>query len=135
MSLLEFENKDEKKAQEIETNQDKIQAADEELKEYNRQLLPLLERRKTASPSDCIAIDGMIDQLNAKRGDVINKLKRYRQAQAMLNDKLSLVDELDTQQDLMAQTQDSFNSFETYQDKIQAADEELKEYNRVYTMH
>lgn len=84
----------------IEIFNDKIDDASDELNEYNAELRPLLERRRTASPSDCLTLDGQIDQINAKRNAVINKIKRYRQANAQLVDKLGLLDKLDTQQDL-----------------------------------
>ena len=79
---------------------DKVEDANEDLADYNAELRPLLARRKTASPSDCLAIDTQIDQINAKRNSVIYKIKRFNQQIAQLNDKLALLDKLSAQQDL-----------------------------------
>ena len=81
---------------------DKIDDANDDLEDFNSQLRPLLERRKTASPSDCLVLDGQIDQINARRNGVIYKIKRYRQTVAQLNDKLSLLEKLSTQQDVQS---------------------------------
>lgn len=89
----------------IDAYQDKIDDANDELRDYNAELKPLLERRKNASPSDCLVLDGQIDQVNAKRSGVIYRIKRYRQAAAQLNDKMSLLDKLSAQQDLSATNQ------------------------------
>ena len=88
--------------QSIEQYEEKIDEADEEFKEYNRQLVRLLDKRETASPADCLALDGQIDQLNSRRSNVSFSIKRYRQAMAQLSDKLSLMEKLATQQDLTA---------------------------------
>ncbi|MBQ8429641.1 MAG: hypothetical protein IJX30_06055 [Clostridia bacterium] len=117
---------------------DKIEDANDELQDLNAELRPLLERRRTASPSDCLTLDGMIDQINAKRNGVINKIKRYRQATAQLSDKLSLLDKLDTQQDLTATnakiaqlTNGKFADFQGLamflNDSIKQSNEELEE--------
>ena len=89
----------------LETYDEKIQDANDELADLNAELRPLLQRRQTASPSDCLALDGQIDQLNSKRSSIIYKIKRFRQEQAQLNDKLALLDKLDAQQDLTATNQ------------------------------
>jgi hypothetical protein len=86
----------------IETYQDKIDEANDEYKNYNNELRRLLEKRKTASPADCLALDGEIDQLNSRRTNVAHAIKRYRQAVAQLSDKLSLMEKLATQQDVTA---------------------------------
>lgn len=86
----------------IETYQDKIDDANEEYKNYNNELRRLLEKRKTASPADCLALDGEIDQLNSRRTNVAHTIKRYRQAVAQLSDKLSLMEKLAAQQDVTA---------------------------------
>ena len=82
--------------------EDKLEDANEELEELNRELVPLLKKRQNASPSDCLILDGQIDKIQAKRGSIIYKIKRLRQAEAQLNDKLSLIEKLETQQDLEA---------------------------------
>ena len=84
----------------IDTYSDKIDDASDDLEDLNSQLRPLLERRETASASDCLVLDGKIDQLNAQRNGIVYKIKRFRQVVSQLNDKLSLVDKLSTQQDL-----------------------------------
>ena len=81
---------------------DMLEDASEDLEDLNRELIPLLQKRQNASPSDCLVLDGQIDKINARRGGLINKIKRLRQAEAQLNDKLSLLDKLETQQDLAA---------------------------------
>lgn len=122
----------------MEVFNDKIDDANEDLKDLNGELRSLLERRKNASPSDCLALDGMIDQLNAKRSGIINKIKRYRQATAQISDKLSLLDKLDAQQDLMATNERigqltggkfaDFAGLAMYlQDSIKQSNEEMEE--------
>lgn len=122
----------------MDTFNDKIDDADEDLKDLNGEIRSLLERRKSASPSDCLALDGMIDQLNAKRNGIINKIKRYRQMTAQMSDKLSLLDKLDTQQDLMATNERigqltggkfaDFAGLAMYlQDSIKQSNEEMEE--------
>lgn len=86
----------------IDAYTDKIDDSNDELSDLNAELKPLLERRRTASPSDCLALDGQIDQVNAKRSSVVYRIKRYRQVVSQLNDKMSLLDKLSTQQDLAA---------------------------------
>ncbi|MBE7077120.1 MAG: hypothetical protein E7377_00285 [Clostridiales bacterium] len=86
--------------QSIEMYEDKIEEANEDFEDYNLQLRRLLEKRKTASPADCLVLDGQIDQVQSRRNGVTNKIMRYRQAKAELSDKLSLMDKLATQQDL-----------------------------------
>ena len=79
---------------------DQIEDADEDLRDYNAQLRPLLERRKSASPSDCLTLDGEIDRIQAKRSAVINKIKVLRQNNAKLSDQKNLIEKLSTQQDM-----------------------------------
>lgn len=79
---------------------DKIDDANADLQDLNTELRPLLEKRKNASPSDCLSIDSVIDQINARRNAVITRIKRYRQAAAALSDKLALLDKLDIEQDI-----------------------------------
>ena len=122
----------------IDAFNDKIEDANDELSDYNAELRPLLQRRETASPSDCLALDGQIDQINAKRNSVIYKIKRFRQAQAQLNDKLALLDKLSAQQDLSATdkqieqlTGGKFTDFAGLamflNDSVKASNEELEE--------
>lgn len=106
MGTVEMANDIKRQSREIQRSIDeyteKIDEASEDLEDYNSQLRPLLDRRKTASPSDCLVLDGQIDQINAKRSNVIYKIKRYRQAVSQMSDQLSLLDKLSTQQDLTA---------------------------------
>jgi hypothetical protein len=86
--------------QSMEAYNDKIDDAADDLADLNAQLKPLLLKRQNATPSECTVLDGQIDQLNAKRNSVMYSLKRYRQAVATLQEQLSLVERLSTQQDL-----------------------------------
>ncbi|MDE6666907.1 MAG: hypothetical protein K2K38_01000 [Clostridia bacterium] len=88
--------------QSIDTYNDKIDDVQDELNDLNAQLKPLLIKRKTASPSDCLILDGQIDQLNAKRNGVQYSIRRYRNALSTLQEQLLLIDKLSTQQDLEA---------------------------------
>ena len=72
----------------------------DELRTLNNQLKPLLLKRRDASPSDCMVLDGQIDQLNAKRNGVQHKIRRYRQALSELAEKMLLMDKFQTQKDL-----------------------------------
>lgn len=84
----------------IDAYTEKIDTASEDFEDCNAQLKPLLIKRQTASASDCLLLDGQIDQINAKRSSIVYKIKRYRQAVAELNDKLTIMDKLSTQQDM-----------------------------------
>jgi len=86
----------------IEKYDDKIDDANDQLQDLDSQLKPLLLKRKNASPSECLVIDGQIDQLYAKRNGVQYSIKRYRQGAAVLQEQLLLMDKLATQQDLEA---------------------------------
>lgn len=88
--------------QSMDTYNDKMEDASDELNDLNAQLKPLLLRREKASPSECMVLDGQIDQLNAKRNSVQYTIKRYRQTLATLQEQLSLIEKLSTQQDLDA---------------------------------
>jgi hypothetical protein len=122
----------------IEAYTDKIDDANDELNDFNAELRPLLERRRNASPSDCLVLDGQIDQLNAKRSSVIYRIKRYRQVVSQLNDKMSLLDKLNTQQDLASTnlrieqlTGGKFSDFEGLamflNDSVKQSNEQLEE--------
>lgn len=88
----------------LENSQDayneKLDDANDELRTLNNQLKPLLLKRRDASPSDCMVLDGQIDQLNAKRNGVQHKIRRYRQALSELAEKMLLMDKFQTQKDL-----------------------------------
>lgn len=122
----------------MEAYNDKIEDANDELSDFNAELRTLLARRESASPSDCLVLDGQIDQVNAKRSNVVYRIKRYRQAVAELNDKASLLDKLSTQQDLAATnaqigqlTGGKFNDFEGLamflNDSVKESNEKLEE--------
>ncbi len=108
MSSREMERDIKKTINEIERQiedcNDKIDDASDEFNDYNAQLRTLLARRENASPSDCLTLDGQIDELNSRRSGVMNKIKRYRQIKANLSDRLSLMEKLGTQQDVSAMT-------------------------------
>ena len=80
---------------------DKIDDSNDELMDLNAQLRPLLERRRSASPSECLILDSQIDRLNAKRTAVMSAISSYSQASSILSDKAAMVEQLKTQQDLM----------------------------------
>jgi chromosome segregation ATPase len=88
----------------IENCNDKIEDASDEFNDYNAQLRSLLTRRENASPSECLVLDGQIDELNSKRSSVMSKIKQYRQIKANLSDRLNLLEKLGTQQDITSMT-------------------------------
>lgn len=89
-------------AQSLDTYNDKIDDLSDELRDYDAELKALLVRREKASPSECLILDGQIDQLNAKRSGVQYAIKRYRNAVATLQEQSLLIDKLGTQQDFEA---------------------------------
>lgn len=86
----------------LETYNDKIEDYSDELRDYDAQLKSMLLRRDKASPSECLILDGQIDQLNAKRSGVQYAIKRYRNAVATLQERALLIDKLGAQQDFEA---------------------------------
>jgi hypothetical protein len=84
----------------IEKYEDKIDDAEEDLRDLEEELKPLLLKRKDASPSECLVLDGKIDGLASKRSGVEYAIRRYRQGKAVLEEKLRLMEKLSTQQDL-----------------------------------
>ena len=95
-----YESELDKIADEIDKLSDDLNDADSELKS-------LLNKRKNSSPSDCLVLDGMIDKLQTQRSGIVNRIKRFRQQQAILVDKLQLVEKLE-----------NFDSVEQVQDQI-----------------
>lgn len=83
-----------------ETYREKMEEANDELRELNNQLKPLLAKRRSATPTDCLMLDGQIDQLNSKRNSVQHAIRRYRNALAELMEKAQLMDKLEIQKDL-----------------------------------
>lgn len=83
----------------IENCNDKIEDANDDFTDLNSQLRSLLTRRENASPSQCLVLDGQIDELNSKRSSVMNKIKQYRQIKANLSDRLNILEKLGTAQD------------------------------------
>ena len=81
---------------------EKLKEASAELSNYDRILRPLLQKRQTASPSECLVLDGKIDQINAKRNKVAHTIKRLRNAIAQLDEQLTLMGRVEFQQDLEA---------------------------------
>ena len=79
---------------------EKLEEASAELASYDSALRPLLQKRQTASPSECLVLDGKIDQLNAKRNKVAHTVKRLRNAIAQLDEQLTLMGKVEFQQDL-----------------------------------
>ena len=84
----------------IEKYNDKIDDAQEDLKDIEAQLQPLLLKRKDASPSECLVLDGQIDELASRRSGVQYSIKRYRQGASVLQEQMRLMEKLETQQDL-----------------------------------
>ena len=83
---------------------DKIEDANDDFNDLNAQLRSLLMKRENASPSQCLVLDGQIDELNSKRSSVMSKIKQYRQIKANLSDRLNLIEKLGTQQDIASMT-------------------------------
>ena len=88
---------------------DMLDDCNDELKDLDMELIPLLKKRKTANASECLVLDGQIDQLNAKRNNIQHKIKRTRSALAKLTEQRSLIEKLSVQQDI-AQTNAQINS-------------------------
>ena len=88
--------------QSMDAYNDKMDDLSDDLADLNAQLKPLLLKRANATPGECIILDGQIDQLNAKRNSVQYTIKRTRQALSTLQEQMSLMDRLSTQQDLDA---------------------------------
>ncbi|MBQ8358155.1 MAG: hypothetical protein IJX39_10195 [Clostridia bacterium] len=85
----------------LEDCNDSMDDANEDLLELNAQLKPLLLRRREASPSECLVLDGQIDQLNVKRNGVQHKIQRYRNRMAQLSERLQLLEKLELQEDMV----------------------------------
>ena len=122
----------------IEKYNDKIDDAQEELKEIEEQLQPLLLKRKEASPSECLVLDGKIDELASRRSGVQYSIRRYRQGASVLQEQMRLMEKLSTQQDLeqtekqIAQmTEGRFQDFEGLsmylKNAVQESNEKLEE--------
>lgn len=124
--------------QSMDAYNDKMDDLSDDLADLNAQLKPLLLKRKNATPSECTILDGQIDQLNAKRNSVQYTIKRTRQALATLQEQMSLMDRLSTQQDLDAtnakiqqMTGGRFSDFEGLamflKDSVSRSNEQLEE--------
>ena len=79
---------------------EKLEDASDELRDFDAALRSLLQKRQGASASECLVLDGQIDQLNAKRGKVSHTIKRLRNAIAQLDEQLTLMGKVEFQQDL-----------------------------------
>ena len=86
----------------IEDFNEKIEDKNDEMKEIEAELLPLLKKRETASASECLVLDGQIDQLASRHTVVKQAIKKYRNVVAQLHERLSLISQLDVHQDLAA---------------------------------
>ena len=111
---LNISRSDVKRAKSVyETELDKIENEledlSDDLKDIDSELKSLLTKRQNASPSDCLVLDGEIDKIQSKRGGIVNRIKSFRQQQAILVDKLQLVEKLE-----------NFDSIDEVQDKIGA---------------
>ena len=100
---------------------DKLDDVSADLKDMDKRLAQLLEKRKNATASECLVLDGEIDRLNAERVNAKNAIKRYRQALAVNTEKLSLARSLSNQRDLneinrrmQESTGGAFTNFEDY---------------------
>ena len=79
---------------------EKLEDASDELRDFDAALRSLLQKRQGANASECLVLDGQIDQLNAKRGKVSHTIKRLRNAIAQLDEQLTLMGKVEFQQDL-----------------------------------
>lgn len=115
----------------------KLEHSKYELQDLDMQLKQLLEKRRKATASDCLVLDGEIDRLYAERQNVKNAISRYRQEQAINTEKLTLATQLKTQRDLNAIRSrvrdiigDRFANLEDYamalRDSVQKGNEELE---------
>ena len=116
---------------------DKLDDVSEDLKDIDIQLKQLLEKRVTASASECLILDGQIDRLNVDRSNAKNAVQRYRQALATNTEKLSLARSLQVQHDLneinrkmQSETDGVFTNFEDYamalRDYVEKANSDLE---------
>lgn len=80
----------------------KIDQSQLELQDLDMQLKNLLLRRREATASDCLVLDGEIDSLYAKRKAVMNTISRFRQAKAINIEKEGIASQIKTQRDLQA---------------------------------
>ena len=79
---------------------DKIEEANEEYQDCNRQLAPLIKKWQAASPAEKFVLEPQIDRLKSRRATLINSTNRYRGIMATLSDKLALMQRLETEQDI-----------------------------------
>lgn len=84
----------------VETFSNKISELDEKLKSVDRALYSALEKRKNLAPSQRLTFDGEIDNLNSERNSIVTAIKKYRQAQAVNRDKLTIATDLQNQMEI-----------------------------------
>ncbi len=77
-----------------------IEKSDEDRKDLDIQLEQLLNRRKGATASECIVLDGEIDRLYAERQSVIDAISRFRQEQAINTERRRFAAQLKTMRDI-----------------------------------
>lgn len=76
----------------VEDWNEKMDEYNEVLEDLDRETRSLLMKRETASPSECLALDGKIDQANAKRSTIKNSITRYRNIQNKIIEEKGLLE-------------------------------------------
>ena len=76
----------------IEDWNEKMDESNELLKDLDRETRTLLSKRETASASECLLLDGKIDQVNAKRSTIKNSILRYRNLQSKIIEEKGLLE-------------------------------------------
>ena len=71
--------------------QDKAEAYAEELPMVERDLLRLLEKRKSSTASQCLILDMNIDELKVQRNNILDAVKRIRQNITIIDERLPII--------------------------------------------
>lgn len=80
----------------------KLQKAQGELSDFDAELRSLLRRRQNATPSECLVLDGEIDQKKAQRATLTRTIQVYQNQNAQLSEQLAMMGKVEVQQDLEA---------------------------------
>lgn len=88
----------------LERNRDiyaaKLDEWGKKLKTVDKELLSLLEKRKDMTASERLILDGKIDSLNSERNSIVTSIKKYRQIQAVNDDRTKLAKDLQQQMEI-----------------------------------
>ncbi len=110
--------------------QDKVQECDEELKEIDGELTPLLEERRGLSPTRRLALDSRIDVLYAKRNGKIREMKELNQRISILTSQRGVFTEMERKQTRKEQEKAGVFTLEEIRAMAQEVDKMVKDYNQ-----